>query len=51
MNVVAFHTKAEGKWENEQWVLPMRKEDMFHDFSGWGGKVQKILSVSIFKVL
>jgi len=46
MNVVAFQTKADGKWENEQWVLPTKKEDMFKDFEGWGENVQKILSVS-----
>ena len=45
MNVVAFQTKADGKWEDERWVLPMKKEDMFSDFVGWGDKSQKILSV------
>ncbi len=32
MNVVAFQSKADGKWEDEKWVLPMKKEDMFNDF-------------------
>ena len=45
MNVVAFRTKENGKWEDERWVLPMEKEDMFTDFSGWGESVQKILSL------
>ncbi|KAG0651169.1 Terreic acid biosynthesis cluster A [Hyphodiscus hymeniophilus] len=45
MNVVAFRTKADGKWEYERWVLPMNKEDMFNDFEGWGESVQKILSL------
>lgn len=45
MNVVAFQTKSDGKWEDERWVLPMKKEDMFSDFAGWGDKAQKILSV------
>lgn len=45
MNVVAFRTKADGKWEDEKWVLPMKKEDMFNDFAGWGTSVQKILSL------
>ncbi len=45
MNVVAFQTKKDGKWEDEQWVLPMKKEDMFHDFDGWGKHVKDILSV------
>jgi salicylate hydroxylase len=46
MNVVAFQAKEDGKWEDERWVLPMKKEDMFNDFTGWGEKSQKILSVS-----
>jgi salicylate hydroxylase len=47
MNVVAFQTKMNGKWEDERWVLPMKKEDMFADFAGWGDSVQQILSVSL----
>jgi salicylate hydroxylase len=46
MNVVAFQTKKDGKWDDERWVLPMKKEDMFADFEGWGDSVQNILSVS-----
>lgn len=46
MNVVAFQSK-EGEWEDERWVLPMKKEDMFNDFAGWGDSVQRILSVSL----
>ena len=43
MNVVAFRTKSDGKWEDEKWVLPMRKEDMEGDFKEWGESVKKIL--------
>ncbi|KAK2626647.1 hypothetical protein QTJ16_003822 [Diplocarpon rosae] len=45
MNVVAFRTKMDGKWEHEKWVLPMKKEDMSNDFEGWGQNVQQILSL------
>jgi salicylate hydroxylase len=45
MNVVAFRSK-EGDWEDERWVLPMKMEDMYDDFDGWGDKVRNILSVS-----
>jgi salicylate hydroxylase len=45
MNVVAFQSK-DGKWDDEKWVLPMKKEDLFSDFAGWGEKAQKILMVS-----
>ncbi|KAH8676635.1 hypothetical protein BGZ60DRAFT_447047 [Tricladium varicosporioides] len=43
MNVVAFRSKKGGVWEDERWVLPMKKEDMFRDFEGWGESVMKIL--------
>lgn len=46
MNVVAFQTKLDGKWEDERWVLPINKEDMFNDFKGWGESAQHILAVS-----
>ena len=45
MNVVAFRTKADGKWEDEKWVLPMRKEDMAADFKDWGASVKTVLSL------
>ncbi|KAI9866704.1 MAG: hypothetical protein M1830_005913 [Pleopsidium flavum] len=45
MNVVAFRSKRDGKWEDERWVLPMRKEDMFRDFEGWGESVRNVLSL------
>ena len=46
MNVVAFRTKNDGKWEDERWVLPMKRQDMMDDFTGWGESCQRILSVS-----
>lgn len=45
MNVVAFRTK-DGEWEDERWVLPMKKEDMYEDFRGWGDSVLHVLEVS-----
>lgn len=45
MNVVAFRTKPDGKWEDERWVLPTRKEDMRADFKGFGPSVRDILSL------
>ncbi|KAI9738700.1 MAG: hypothetical protein M1834_008205 [Cirrosporium novae-zelandiae] len=44
MNVVAFRTK-EDDWEDDRWVKPMQREDMFHDFRGWGESVRSILSL------
>ena len=45
MNVVAFQSKPDGKWEDERWVLPMEKNDMEADFEHWGGSVRNILSL------
>ena len=45
MNVVAFSTKEDGKWEDPEWVKPMNKEAMFKDFAGWTEAVVKILSM------
>ncbi|ESZ99586.1 hypothetical protein SBOR_0031 [Sclerotinia borealis F-4128] len=45
MNVVAFRTQKDGKWDNEKWVLPMKESDMFEDFEGWGKDVKHILSI------
>jgi salicylate hydroxylase len=45
MNVVAFQTKEDGKWEDERWVLPTQKKDMEADFARWGHSVKSILSL------
>lgn len=45
MNVVAFRAKADGKWEDDQWVKAMSMQDMFDDFQNWGESVQGILSL------
>lgn len=44
MNVVAFGTKKDGKWEGE-WVKPMDRIAMLKDFEGWIEPVQKILGM------
>jgi salicylate hydroxylase len=45
MNVVAFKTKANGEWPDDQWVKPMSHQDMNHDFQDWGESVKGILSL------
>lgn len=45
MNVVAFHTAADGTWDDQRWVLPMRQEDMKRDFADWGPDVRNILGL------
>ncbi|KAK3055863.1 hypothetical protein LTR09_003097 [Extremus antarcticus] len=45
MNVVAFGTKQDGKWDDPEWVKPMNREAMFEDFKGWTEAAQKVLSM------
>ena len=45
MNVVAFRTKSDKKWEDPRWVVPMKREDLEADYKGWGPQVQAILSL------
>ena len=45
MNVVAFRTKPDGKWEDEKWVLPSSRVDLEKDFEGFGTSVKDILSL------
>lgn len=45
MNVVAFSTKEDGKWDSDEWIKPMDKAAMFKDFEGWTEATQKILTL------
>lgn len=45
MNVVAFRTKAERKWEDSRWVVPVERKKMEEDFENWGDNVKEILSL------
>jgi salicylate hydroxylase len=45
MNVVAFRTKRDGRWEDEKWVLPTDREGMMKDYEEWSDSVKKILSL------
>jgi len=45
MNVVAFRSKPDGEWKDEEWVKPMKREDMERDFAGWGKNVHAILGM------
>jgi salicylate hydroxylase len=47
MNVVAFRTKADGKWEHPNWLLPITKEDMLSDFEGFSDEAMKIMRVRL----
>ncbi len=40
MKVVAFRKMREGKWDDEEWVLSMRKDDMTVHYRGMGPEMQ-----------
>ena len=43
VNVVAYTTKLDGTWNDDQWVKPATKEEMLANFHGWAKPVQDIL--------
>lgn len=45
MNVVAFRTKTEKKWEDSRWVVSTERNKMQKDCENWGDNVKKILSL------
>ncbi|KAL1303160.1 hypothetical protein AAFC00_006587 [Neodothiora populina] len=45
MNVVAFQTKKDGKWDDPLWVKPMDKDAMHRDFEGWVSATSEIVSL------
>ena len=46
LNAIAFKTKEDGKWRDDQWVLTNKKEDMERDFQDWGQPTKEIVKVS-----
>ncbi|KAH9828882.1 FAD/NAD(P)-binding domain-containing protein [Teratosphaeria destructans] len=45
VNAVAFRTKLDGRWKDDQWVQSTSKEEMLRDFEAWGANVRAILSM------
>ena len=45
VNVVGYHTKEDGKWDDQAWVKPSSKEDMLASFDGWSEPVRKIIEL------
>ncbi|KAF9878658.1 mannitol 1-phosphate dehydrogenase [Colletotrichum karsti] len=43
MNVVAFRSRDD--WDSEDWVVPVKKEDMLADFEGWSEQARKIIQM------
>lgn len=44
MNVVAFRTKFDGKWESSDWILPATVEEALEDFKDFSPSVKKMVS-------
>lgn len=45
VNIVAYFTKEDGRWNHEAWVRPATKEEMLASFRGWSEPVRSILSL------
>lgn len=45
MNVIAFASKDNGKWEEDDWVLPNKRNELLAAFADWHPQVQRILGV------
>ena len=45
VNVVAYHTKEDGRWDNATWIRPTTKEEMLADFGGWSTPVKDVLGL------
>lgn len=45
VNIVAYFTKEDGRWNHEAWMRPATKEEMLASFRGWSEPVRSILSL------
>ena len=43
LNVVAFRTKADGKWDSQDWVLPATVDEALEDFADWPDFIKNML--------
>lgn len=43
LNVVAFQTKKDGKWEHDEWVIPGTVEQAVDEFQGFSDGIKKLL--------
>lgn len=45
VNVVAYHAKENGRWENDAWVIPSSREEMRSRYDGWFEPVMQVLDM------
>jgi len=43
LNVVAFRTKDDGKWESADWVLPATVDEALEDYKEWSEPIKKMV--------
>lgn len=46
LNIVAFRTKKDGKWDHNNMIETVDKQAMLDDFSGWSETITNLLSAS-----
>lgn len=44
LNIVAFQTKKDGKWEHDDWVVPGTTEQALEDFKDWSQPVRDLIA-------
>lgn len=45
VNVVGYHSKADGQWTDEKWIKPSTRDEMLASFDGWSAPVRQIISL------
>ncbi|KAL8697546.1 MAG: hypothetical protein Q9201_007076 [Fulgogasparrea decipioides] len=45
MNVAAFQTQKNGRWEHSDWVLPNKKDELLAAFADWEPQIQDLLQL------
>ena len=43
LNVVAFRTKEDGKWESADWILPATVDEALEDYKEWSEPIKKMV--------
>lgn len=45
VNVVGYHTKKDGTWDDSMWIKPATNEEMLATFDGWSEPVKNIIGL------
>jgi salicylate hydroxylase len=44
INIAAVRQKGDIVWDNENWIIPSKKDDIMKDFEGWGSNIINLLA-------